>query len=253
MRALDPVQDLLLQAGRLAMEYWRTADLVVSDKSHGESASDFVSAADLAVNDLILDGLARLHPGVPVISEEIESTPGEPPPDAFVIDPIDGTHNFLAGSPLWTIALARTRGHDVEDAWIHHPPSGETSRANRRSRTTHAGSPVSVSSVLPRRGLVSVSLTHEVMPLIVGSTSFAGIRAYGSHAYCLAATARGEFVLHAGGGKAWDVAAGFLLVERAGGRVCDLRGAPCSPFDTTRKTLAGAPHVVDTALELLGH
>jgi fructose-1,6-bisphosphatase/inositol monophosphatase family enzyme len=249
--APDPITALLERAGRVALASWRTADLDVQDKASVGAAPDLVSAVDLAVDRIVTDGLRDLHPGVPIISEEVERPRGDPPADAFVIDPIDGTHNFVSGGTLWTIALARTRGHEVEEAWIHHPPTGQTSHAVRGGVTTHAGRRVRVSGVTPRRGLVSVSLTRELMPLLLHSARFAGIRALGSHAFCLAAAARGEFILHAGGGKPWDVAAGFLLVERAGGRVCDLHGNPRSPFDSGRKGLAGAPGAVELALELI--
>lgn len=248
--------DLLDQAGRIALASWRVADVQVRDKSGGVASPDLVSAADLAVNEFVTDGLARLHSGVTLVSEEAEPMGDdlmgdEPPEDAFILDPIDGTHNYLAGSALWTIALARTRGHEVEEAWIHHPPTGQTSHARRGGATTHAGVSVRVSRARPRRGLISVSITRDLMPLLIHSKEFAGVRALGSHAFCLAATARGEFLLHAGGGKPWDIAAGFLLIESAGGRVCDLEGNPCSPFDVRAKSLAGSPDAVQVALDLM--
>ena len=247
----DPIIKLLEEAGRLAMASWRVPGVQVTDKSGGRHAPDLVSDADLEVNEFVTAGLSRLHGDVTLVSEEAEPMGSEPPADAFILDPIDGTHNYLGGSALWTIALARTRGHEVEEAWVHHPPTGETSHAKRGSPTTHDGVRVRVSLAPARRGLVSISLTRDLMPLLIHSGQFAGVRALGSHAFCLAATARGEFLLHAGGGKPWDIAAGFLLIENAGGRVCDLEGNPRSPFDLNAQGLAGSPSAVQTALELM--
>jgi len=246
----DAVLALLEEAGRRALESWRSGPVRVSDKSDAGAAPDLVSEADLAVNDLVTEGLTRLHPGVTVVSEETEVAFTPPPADAFVLDPIDGTHNFLAGSPLWTIVLARTRGEDVEEAWIHHPPSGETTHAVRGGAATHAGKKIRVSDRDVRHSLVSISLTRELLPLLLNADRWAGIRALGSSAYCLGAAARGEFALHAGGGWPWDVAAGFLIVERAGGIVRDLRGGRRSPFDPRTKSLSGSPRAVAQALTL---
>ncbi|MCO4772340.1 MAG: inositol monophosphatase [Deltaproteobacteria bacterium] len=241
-----PIGRLLVEAGHLAMASWRTLGLDVSDKAGRGSAPDLVSEVDLAVNTVISDGLRALHPGLTIVSEEAEVVHGAPD-DAFVLDPIDGTHNYLAGSSLWTIALARTRGTEVEEAWIYHPPTGELSHASRTETTTHAGQPVQVSAKPPNRGLVSVSLTQELLPLLMHADHFAGIRALGSSAICLAAAARGEFLIHAGGGKPWDVAAGFLLAEQAGGQVVDLAGNARNPFEA-KKSITGAPQGIEAAL-----
>lgn len=244
----DPIRDLLEEAGRVAMDSWRTGDVGVMDKGGRGERPNLVTDADLAVNALITDRLASLFPRVSIVSEEAEGYDSAPP-DAFVLDPIDGTHNFLAGSPLWTIVLARTRGHEVEEAWVYHPPTRELSHASRLTPTTHAGRPVVVSGTASRRGLISISLSRELLPLLMAADRFAGIRALGSSAYCLAAAARGEFLLHAGGGHPWDVAAGFLLIERAGGLVRTLSGGRRSPYENV-KSLAGAPHAVEQSLSL---
>ncbi len=246
----DPVRALLEEAGRRALASWRSGVVAVIDKSDGGASPDLVSDADLAANDFITEGLAQLHPGVAMISEETDGGFMPPPPDAFILDPIDGTHNFIAGSDLWTIVLARTRGEEVEEAWIHHPPSGETSHAVRGGPATHAGRPIHVSERDPRRSLVSVSLSTDLLPLLMATDRWAGIRALGSSAWCLAAAARGEFAIHAGGGWPWDVAAGFLIVEQAGGIVRDLEGNRRSPFDHRSKSLSGSPRAVEQALRL---
>lgn len=242
------VQALIEEAGRLALSHWRGAVEVANKAAPGE-AVDLVSAADLAVDAHLREGLARLEPDVGIVSEEGEESAPWGVGDAFVIDPIDGTHNFLAGTGWWTIVVARTRGHQVEEAWIHHPPSGETTHGVRGATPTLAGRPLRVPDGDPRTGLVSLSLSRELVPLLLASDRFGGLRALGSHAMCLSLTAQGRFLLHAGGGKPWDVAAGFLLVEQAGGRVCTLDGSRRSPFEPG-PGLAGSPRGVEAALEL---
>jgi myo-inositol-1(or 4)-monophosphatase len=221
------------------------------NKAPERGSIDLVTEADLAVDRLITEELDRLHPGMPVLSEEGTWRPPAPEPteDMFVLDPIDGTHNFAQGTHWWTIALARTRGSVVEEGWLYQPTRGTLWHAQRGRGTTRDGEPVQVSSSAPSHGLVSVSLSRHMLPLLMQAGRFGGVRALGSHALCLALVADGSFVLHAGGGHPWDVAAGHHFIEEAGGRVCTLAGGPRSPW-VRAQTLAGAPALVDLALEI---
>lgn len=242
---------LVRAAGDCALSYWRAGPLDSRSKAPADRPVDLVTEADLAVDRLIAEGLDRLHPGVPVMSEEGEWRPPAEGPtgDIFIVDPIDGTHNFAQGTHWWTIALARTRGAVVEEGWLYQPTRGTFWHARRGEGTTRDRERVSVSSSDSRNGLVSVSLSREVLPLLMQAHRFAGIRALGSNALCLALVADGSFVLHAGGGHPWDVAAGHLFVEEAGGRVCTLTGEARSPWQKIQ-SLAGPPATVDLALEI---
>ena len=245
-----PITRMLRGAGERALGYWRTGPLQWSDKSTSGGGIDLVTEADLAVDRLIAAELDRMHPGVPILSEEASWRPdGEPSGDVFVLDPIDGTHNFAQGTHWWTIALARARDAVVEEGWLYQPSRGTLWHARRGEGATRDGEGITVSSVAPRHGLVSVSLSRQMLPLLLQASRFAGLRALGSHALCLALVADGSFGLHAGGGHPWDVAAGHLFIEEAGGRVCTLDGGPRSPW-RRKQTLAGAPACVDAALEI---
>ena len=89
-----------------------------------------------------------------------------------------------------------------------------------------------------------------IVPLLLRADSFSGMRILGSHSLGLAFAASGEVGFHAGIGYPWDVAAGYLLVEAAGGLVVDFEGQPRNPWER-RQALAGAPHMVEIALEIL--
>jgi myo-inositol-1(or 4)-monophosphatase len=245
-----PIVDLLKRAGDRSLAYWRTGPLVFQDKGTKGRGVDLVTEADLAVDRLIVEGLDRLHPGIPVLSEEGDWRPPEgPKDDMFVLDPIDGTHNFAQGTHWWTISLARTRGALVEEGWLYQPTRGTLWHARRGQGTTRDGERVSVSTTEPRLGLVSVSLSQEMLPLLLQATRFAGIRALGSHAICLGMVADGSFLMHAGRGYPWDVAAGHLFVQESGGRVCTLAGDERSLWERVQ-TLSGAPASVEMALEI---
>ncbi len=244
------IEALVRRAGALAMaEYGRGVEQRI-DKAAGDPSRgvDLVTEADLAVHTLIEEHLARLEPGVPLVSEEgrTERVDG----DCFVLDPIDGTHNFAAGLPAFSISLARVRGERPEEAWLLELPLGRLFRASRTGPATCEGAPIAVTGLEARYTLLSVGLHQAVLPLVAASQRFAGTRVLGTHATSLAWVAQGRLGAHAGRGWPWDLAAGHLLVERAGGRMCRFDGTPRSIW-TREHSLAGAPQCVDAALEAL--
>ena len=247
---MSAIERILRGAGERALGYWRTGSLEWSDKAT-DGAVDLVTEADLAVDRLLAAELDALHPGVPILSEEGTWRPSEDGPsgDAFVLDPIDGTSNFAAGTHWWTIALARAQAGEIVEGWLYQPSRGTLWHARKGQGATRDGEPIRVATTPPRLGLVSVSLSRQMLPLLLQSSRFAGIRALGSHALTLAMVADGSLVLHAGGGHPWDVAGGHLFVEEAGGRVCTLDGGPRSPWRRVQ-TLAGSPASVDVALAI---
>lgn len=247
----SPIVRLLRGAGERALGYWRTGPLDWRDKAPEAGAIDLVTEADLAVDRLITAELDRLHPGIPVLSEEGTWRPPSEGPagDLFVLDPIDGTHNFAQGTHWWTIALARANNGVVEEGWLYQPSRQTLWHATRGGGITRNGEAVTVTPAPVRHGLVSVSLSHQMLPLLLQANRFAGIRALGSHAMCLAMVADGSFMLHAGSGYPWDVAGGHLFVREAGGTVCTLDGRERSPW-VREQTLSGSPACVEVAMEI---
>ncbi len=216
----------------------------------GRERVDLVTQGDLLVDARIADVLDRLHPGVPLVSEERPWPEGAGEGDCFVLDPIDGTHNFASGMPWWGISLARVSGSEVQEAWLLEAPAGRLYHATRTGPVTCEGEPICVTARPARLSLASVGLHTQVVPLLVHSDGFSGVRVLGSHAVSLAWSAAGRFALHAGRGYVWDVAAGYLLIERAGGRICRFDGSERQLWDHDF-ALAGAPQAVDVALEAL--
>jgi len=236
----------------LAVEGLCGSDLLeLRDKGADERhAVDLVTQADLRADEIISEGLARLFPGVPVVSEEGASSAPEAGGDCFLLDPIDGTHNFAAGLPFWAISLARMSGDEVREAWLLDGPRGDTYRAKRGQGAFRGTRRLSVTQRPPELCLLSVGLSPPLVPLLLASHRFCGMRVLGSHALGLAYAAAGDVGIHAGSGHPWDVAAGYLLLEEAGGKVVDLQGAP-RPVWRNERALAGAPHIVDLALRIL--
>ena len=214
-------------------------------------AVDLVTEGDLAVDRIVTEGLAELFPGVPVVSEERPMPEEAGTGDVFVLDPVDGTHNFAAGVPWWTISLGRVRGAEVEEGWVLQMPAGRLYHASRTAPTTCEGSLLRVTDKPPELSLLSMGLSRGVVPLLQGIERFAGARLMGCHSLGLCWVAEGRFGAHASRGWPWDVAGGYVLVEQAGGEIRTFAGGRRNPW-VREHAVAGAPQIVDAVLEIIG-
>jgi len=198
----DPVESLLRSAVAAVESLCGSDALTLTDKGGDERhAVDLVTEADFQADEIICEGLERLFPGVPIVSEERTPafTPGTE--DCFVLDPIDGTHNFAAGLPFWAISLARVSGSEVQEAWILDGPRKDLYRASRGQGAFRGQQRLSVTERAPEYCLLSVGLSPELVPLLLAAQLFCGMRVLGSHALGLAFAAAGEVGIHAGRGQ----------------------------------------------------
>lgn len=211
-------------ADRLA----RGADLGIGTKS---SASDPVSEADRAAEQLIADRLREARPDDGLLAEEgsvHEGTTGL----RWVVDPLDGTVNFLYGHPMWAVSVACVDEHGAVAGAVHHPVSGETFHAARGRGARRDGDELACTTV----GELSATLVgtgfaydpavradqgRDVADLL---THARDVRRGGSAALDLSWVAAGRLDAYVEGGLSpWDWAAGRLLVTEAGGIVSEHR------------------------------
>jgi fructose-1,6-bisphosphatase/inositol monophosphatase family enzyme len=236
--------DLVRRAGDLALRMLRDG-LTVEAKT---SISDVVSDADKAAEALIVHELAQLRPDDGVVGEEGAAAPGE---RTWVIDPVDGTYNFVSGLPAWCSALALTdaTGTPLVGA-VYQPTTDELWIGGPDHRTTRNGEPV---APLVDRPLAEVSIASYLHPgkltdpevrepLLAGIAGAAALRIVGSGSVELAAVAAGRIGvwLHVDT-LSWDWLPGAALVRGAGGvaEVVEHRGH--------RYHLAGLPTAVAQA------
>ena len=97
------LQSLSPRAGAYALDFWRRRDELVVEL---KGPQDFVSHADRAVEATIRDEIARAFPGDAFLGEETANTIEGTPERVWIVDPIDGTHNFLRGIPYWNVSIA---------------------------------------------------------------------------------------------------------------------------------------------------
>ncbi len=222
---------------RLRRDFGEVEQLQVSRKG----PADFVSKADHEAEQTVVEELERARPGWGFLLEEAGERPGEPGQPRFIVDPLDGTTNFLHGIPHFCISIAaqeRTpdgRGWgDVVAALVYQPLTDESFWAERgRGAWLHTRrlrvsarkdlSECVIATGMPFKGHGDVAAWTRVFGAVVDEV--AGIRRFGSAALDLAWVAAGRY-----DGfwetqlKPWDVAAGVLLVKEAGGYITDFRG-----------------------------
>jgi myo-inositol-1(or 4)-monophosphatase len=199
-----------------------------------KSGSDFVSAVDRAAESSIARAISVSHPAAKVIGEEL--TPGEPLDAdlAFIVDPLDGTTNFLHGYPEYAVSIAAISNGVPRAGVVLNVTNGETFTAMAGKGAALNGKPIGVSTLAqPSRALIGTGFpfkNHEKLPLYLCQFDSvmrrtAGIRRAGSAALDLCGVACGRFDAFWELDLApWDVAAGVLIVREAGGIVTDLAG-----------------------------
>jgi myo-inositol-1(or 4)-monophosphatase len=244
--AHDLAVRLAREAGALQMRE-RAGVTAHTVKAH---ANDLVSHVDLASEALIIDGLRAAFPSDGVLGEEGGGVPGTSG-RRWIIDPLDGTRNYLSGAGPWSVCIALQDGQGDDDlalAVVHDPVVGETFSAISGEGSFLDGAPVTASDrSLLGEALAGLSFdpspsTKQLMADVVAALlpEVGDIRRVPA-ALDLAYLACGRFdcaVL--AGTKLWDVAAGLLLAREAGVVLGGVDGRP-----TPALILAAAPGLWD--------
>lgn len=248
--------DLARDAGRIVREQYGRVERLT--KTHATTKDEAVTEADRASQRLIVQRLRQRYPGDGIVGEESDSGTGitietpEPMGRNWVIDPIDGTNNFIAGLGNFAVCIALLDGgmptlgvvYDVTRDAAYAAGRGLGAwMGNRRLRALET--PMSARSLV----MLTSSLVGEDgrLPGWVGAwleRSTWKIRMLGSAA--LEATQVAAGVAHAAitvQGRLWDCCAPAALVLEAGGRLTDLAGAEVFPFDLRRYQGAKVPFI----------
>ena len=217
-------------AVRLRRDFGEVEQLQVSRKG----PADFVSNADRAAERTLVQELTRARPGWGFRLEEGADTPGELEGFRWIIDPLDGTTNFLHGVPHFAISIAAEQAGHVVAGLIHQPVTDETFWAEKgrgawlSDRRLRVSARTELADCLFATGIpFKAHGDHAQFRAILAAVSpeVAGVRRFGSAALDLAWVAAGRFDGYwESPFNDYDVAAGMLLVREAGGFVTDYRG-----------------------------
>ncbi|WP_137388196.1 inositol monophosphatase family protein [Rhodoligotrophos defluvii] len=224
------VQAARKAARRLQRDFGEVENLQVSLKG----PADFVSNADRQAEDTLREELARARPGYGFLLEERGEIKGTDPNHRWIIDPLDGTTNFLHGIPHFAISVGLQRDDTIVAGLIYNPISDEMFTAERgrgaflndrrlRVAARRELAQAVVACGIPHNGRGDHGLFREELARVQAKA--AGIRRLGAAALDLAYVAAGRYDGYWERGlKAWDIAAGLLIVREAGGTVGDIDG-----------------------------
>ena len=240
---------------RLRRDFGEVEHLQVSRKG----PADFVSKADQQSERTLWDELRAARPDWGFVMEEGGTIEGDPNKPRFIIDPLDGTTNFLHGFPAFAVSIAVEHRGRLEHAVVYDPMRQEFFTASRGDGAQVEGKKIRVSSQRSLEGsLIGTGFPYRMdaehvdsylaMLKVVMATA-AGVRRPGAASLDLAYVAAGrldgfwEFGL-----KPWDTAAGVLLIQEAGGRV----GTPAGgDYALGPNIVAGNPKVFEELVAAL--
>ncbi len=213
-------------AGRsLVKDFREVENLQVSSKGAG----DFVSRADVAAEEIIREQLMEARPNYGWLGEESDEVEGKDPTRRWIVDPLDGTTNFLHGLPHWAVSIALEFKGEIVSAVVFDPAKDEMFVAEKgqgawmnEGRIRVSDRKRMIESVfatgLPFGGRRDLPATLQDLARLLPAT--AGVRRFGAAALDLAYVGAGRYDgFWERGLSIWDVAAGVLIAKEAGALV----------------------------------
>ncbi len=262
MAATSPMMNVMIRAAEkaarsLVRDFGEVEQLQVSQKGPG----DFVSAADRRAEQLIKEELQKAHASYGFLMEESGKTEGSTPGFRWIVDPLDGTSNFLHGLPHWCISIALEAKGEITHGLIYDPIKDEMFTAEkgqgaffaRRKRLRVSGRrdlmQATIAAGAPRRAVESQAQFVREYGAVLKHCP--GVRRFGAAALDLAYVAAGRYeAFWERDLKLWDIAAGYLIVKEAGGFICDPDSHKDSPLQTG-SILAANEHLFNDMKKIL--
>lgn len=239
----------------------RAALDIESVRVSAKQVNDFVTEVDVACEKTIIETLLTAYPGHGIWAEESGSAQGAQDSDyVWIIDPLDGTTNFIHGMPFYCVSIALAVKGKIEHAVIYDPTRNDLFHATkgrgafmndrriRVSKRIHMEECL-ISTGFPYRAGDNMPKYLEMLGEIIPKC--AGVRRPGAAALDLAYVAAGfADGFFESGLQPWDVAAGSLLIQEAGGLVGNFTGE--ANFLETGECIAGAPKIYAQLATILG-
>jgi myo-inositol-1(or 4)-monophosphatase len=259
--ALHPMLNIAIKAARAAGAIINRASLDLDRLQVDTKApNDFVTEVDRAAEVAIIDILLAAYPGHGILAEESGSTRGARDSDyVWIIDPLDGTTNFIHGLPTYAVAIGLAFRNQVQQAVVYDPARNDLFYASKgrgaflndkrlrvSKRTRMADSLIGTG--FPFRKAEDFAPYLKMFETVMKSC--AGVRRPGAAALDLCYVAAGWYDgFFETGLSPWDVAAGSLLVTEAGGLVGNFTGD--ADFLHRREVVAGCPKIYGQLVQML--
>jgi myo-inositol-1(or 4)-monophosphatase len=260
-QALHPMLNIAIKAARTAGSIINRAALDLEVLKIGSKGpNDYVSEVDRAAEEAIINTLLEAYPGHGILAEESGRTHGAKHSDyVWIIDPLDGTTNFLHGFPVYAVSIALAFRGQLQQAVVYDPTRNDLFYASKGRGAFLNDRRLRVS----KRTRISDSLIGTGFPFRKGDNfkryvkmfeevmqSCAGLRRPGAAALDLCYVAAGYYDgFFETGLNPWDAAAGALMITEAGGLVGNFTGE--SDFLYQREIVAGNPKVYGQMVAIL--
>ncbi|OZB72575.1 MAG: inositol monophosphatase [Thiomonas sp. 14-64-326] len=258
---MHPMLNVAVRAAREAGKIINRASLDIDLlRVAQKAANDFVTEVDRAAEQAIIDVLLKAYPQHGILGEETGSAFGDASSEyQWIIDPLDGTTNFIHGMPVYAVSIALAHRGVVQQAVVYDPTRDELFTATRgagaflNSRRIRVSNRVRLEDSLigtgfPFRKNDDIDTYLEMFKLV--AQRCVGLRRPGAAAIDLAYVAAGRYDgFFETGLKPWDIAAGSLLITEAGGLVGNFAGD--GDFLFTGEVLAATPRVYGQIVSLL--
>ena len=228
------------------------------DKVSDKGLNQLVSYVDVEAEKKLVEGLTLLLPEAGFITEEDTSDVGRLTYN-WIIDPLDGTTNFIHDVPVYSVSVALANGNEILAGAVYEIGRGELFCAYKgggafcNGKQIHVSNEQKLSNSLMATGFPYYDFEQmeayiDVLKSLMQKTH--GLRRMGSAAVDLAYVACGRFEgFFEYGLNAWDIAAGILLVEEAGGKICDFRNGDDYLFG--RSIVADNAHIHEELLQII--
>jgi myo-inositol-1(or 4)-monophosphatase len=257
---MHPMLNTAVKAARKAGSIINRASLDVDlVKVASKGRSDFVTEVDRAAEQAIVDILLKAYPDHAILAEESGASGDSE--YTWIIDPLDGTTNFIHGFPQYAVSIALRHREHVTQAVVYDPTRNELFTATRgrgaflNERRIRVSRRTKLSECLIGTGFPFRSFEHldEYVRMFRSVTEHtAGIRRPGAAALDLAYVAAGRLDgFWEIGLSPWDMAAGSLLILESGGLVSDFKGEP--DYLSEGRIVCGAPKIFPQLLALIGN
>lgn len=257
---MDELKEVLMlatrEAGKIIQNYFQ-GTFTIENK---EGINNLVTEVDKHSEKKIIEIIKQHFPSHSIISEETEGLTQDSPYQ-WIIDPIDGTVNFAHGIPICCVSIGLQHNGELLLGAVYNPMMNELFFAENGKGAMLNGMPISVSNKKEFRKACLVTgfpykwpKTYEHPIKVFERFIIEGlpVRRLGSAAIDLCWVACGRFDgFWEYNLNSWDLAAGYLIVQEAGGKITNFHGEPYDVFD--RETLATNGHIHDDMLRLINH
>jgi len=260
-QALHPMLNIAIKAARAAGAIINRAALDIERLTIStKSPNDFVTEVDRAAEETIIDTILAAYPSHGILGEETGTSRGNPNSEfVWIIDPLDGTTNFIHGFPVYAVSIALAWRGQVQQAVVYDPTRNDLFYASKgkgaylNDRRLRVSKRIKLSDCLigtgfPFRRGDDVKRYIDMFESVM--TQCAGLRRPGAASLDLCYVAAGYCdAFFETGLSPWDVAAGSLIITEAGGLVGNFTGE--AEFLHAREMLAGTPRIYGQLVKLL--